>query len=86
MVGWERRDENKRMKSCPHPENGDISFSSLDWLKICIASTEDVGGLFPQSSSICDYVIMEGQGISVWFFFFILNRGNAVKSCIFLKP
>lgn len=49
------------MKSCPHPENGGHSKLQLTGLvkKIYIASTKDVGGLFPQSSSICDYVIME---------------------------
>lgn len=62
VVGWERRNENKRNEVLPSSRNGGHSKLQLTGLvkkKIYIASTKDVGGSFPQSSSICDYVIME---------------------------
>ena len=75
------------IKSCPHPKTGGHSKLQLTGLVkkyiYILESTKDVGGLFPQSSSICDYVIMEEWENVVFVFFFILSRGNAVKTCSF---
>lgn len=65
-----------------------LSFSSLDWLKkIYIAeSTKDVGGLFPQSSSICDYVITE-EWENICLFVFLHSKRKCSQVLHFsLKP
>lgn len=75
--GWKKQE--LRPPLIPNLEAA-LNSCLLGWLKKMVGSTNNLGVLFPQSSSLCDCIIMEE-----WEnLFLMISRENWVKTCILL--